>query len=122
MATVCIWALAADTDSEARRLAMTRESWRIGFEKGLRTSLVTPEEAAAQPYSDADLARIAQMRERAFVGTADRVGDRLRAEAARLALDELVIVTWTHDPAARERSYALLADAFCLEGSRAPSM
>src|SRR4249920_1083270 len=29
-ATVCIWALAADTEAEARRLAMTREFWRTG--------------------------------------------------------------------------------------------
>src|SRR5271169_6630119 len=35
-ATICVWALAADTTSEARRLLMTREYWRAGFEKGLR--------------------------------------------------------------------------------------
>ena len=32
----------------------------------------------------------------------------------QLALDELVVVTWTHDYAAREKSYALLAEAFAL--------
>ena len=36
LATVCIWALAADTEAEARRLATTREFWRTGFEKGTR--------------------------------------------------------------------------------------
>ena len=38
-ATICVWALAADTESEAQRLAMTREYWRAGFEKGLRMPL-----------------------------------------------------------------------------------
>src|SRR6476660_2974387 len=42
LATVCIWALAADTEVEARRLATTREFWRTGFEKGTRTPLVAP--------------------------------------------------------------------------------
>jgi hypothetical protein len=32
-------------------------------------------------------------------------------------LDELVIVTWTHDPAPRHRSYELLAEAFRLASS-----
>ena len=54
------------------------------------------------------------MRSKAFVGTASSVAERLRNEAARLALEELVIVTWTYDAAARVRSYELLADAFAL--------
>ena len=111
-ATICVWALAADSEAEARRLLMTREFWRIGFERGLRQPLVTPEEAAAYPYSDTERATIASLRRKALVGTADQVATRLAELAQRLALDELVIVTWTHDPAPRLRSYELLADAF----------
>ena len=117
VATVCIWALAADTEAEARRLLMTREYWRIGFEKGLREPLVSPEEAAQHPYTPAERERIEALRRKAFVGTGAQVAARLREEAARLALDELVIVTWTFDPQARQRSYALLAEAFALDGS-----
>jgi luciferase family oxidoreductase group 1 len=109
LATVCIWALAADTEAEARRLATTREFWRTGFEKGARLPLVAPEEAAAYPYDADERARIAAMRARAFVGSADTVVARLAAEADRLQLDEIVIVTWTHDAAARRRSYELIA-------------
>ena len=111
LATVCIWALAADTEAEARRLAMTREFWRTGFEKGARLPLVAPEEAAAHPYDADELARIAAMRARAFVGGADAVVARLAAEADRLQLDEIVVVTWTYDAAARRRSYELIAHA-----------
>jgi hypothetical protein len=32
----------------------------------------------------------------------------------RLQLDEVVIITWTHDPAAQARSYELLAQEFAL--------
>jgi luciferase family oxidoreductase group 1 len=111
LATVCIWALAADTEAEARRLATTREFWRTGFEKGIRVPLVAPDEAAAYPYDAEEQARIAAMRAKAFVGTADAVVARLGAEAHRLQLDEIVVVTWTHDAAARRRSYELIAHA-----------
>ena len=111
LATVCIWALAADTEDEARRLATTREFWRTGFEKGARLPLVAPEEAAVYPYDADERARIALMRAKAFVGRADAVVARLAAEADRLHLDEIVVVTWTHDAAARRRSYELIAHA-----------
>ena len=111
LATVCIWALAAGTEVEARRLATTREFWRTGFEKGLRLPLVAPDEAAAHPYDADERLRIDAMRERAFVGTGEGVVARLGAEARRLQLDEIVIVTWTHDAAARRRSYELIAQA-----------
>ena len=111
-ATICVWALAADSEAEARRLLMTREFWRIGFQHGLRQPLVTPEAAAAWPYSDAERATIASLRRKALVGTADQVAARLNELAQRLALDELVIVTWTHEPLPRLRSYELLAAAF----------
>jgi luciferase family oxidoreductase group 1 len=111
-ATICIWALAADSDEEAHRLFGTRGHWRVGFERGIREPLISPEDAAAIDYEVSDRARIDALRSRAFIGTADRVAQRLRDEAARLALDELVIVTWTFDAAARRRSYELLAQAF----------
>jgi luciferase family oxidoreductase group 1 len=113
-ATICIWALAADTDEEARRLLKSREYWRVGFEKGIRNALVSPDEAAGHDYTPADLERIDALRRKAFVGTAGHVAQRLRDEAQRLDLDELVIVTWTFDPVARQRSYQLLAEAFSL--------
>jgi luciferase family oxidoreductase group 1 len=113
-ATICVWALAADTEAHARQLLLTREFWRIGFEKGIRKPLVTPEEAAAYPYSDAERATIESLRRKALVGTPDQVAARLTELAQRLALDEIVIVTWTHDPAPRRRSYELLAEVFGL--------
>ncbi len=111
-ATICVWALAADSDAEARRLLKTREFWRVGFEQGIRKPLITPEEADAWPYTDAERATIDALRRKAFVGTPEVLRERLAELAARLGLDELVIVTWTYDPAPRHRSYELLAQAF----------
>ncbi|MCG6876248.1 MAG: LLM class flavin-dependent oxidoreductase [Betaproteobacteria bacterium] len=112
IATICVWALAADTEAEARRLATTREYWRvIDFEQGRRGALVAPERAAAHPYTDAERARIEQIRRKAFVGTGEQVRGQIEALARELDLDEIVVNTWTFDPAARHRSYELLAKA-----------
>ncbi len=120
-ATICVWALAADTEAEARRLARTREHWRVGFEKGLRAPLVTPDEAIelAAGYAPEDQAKLEALRRRAIVGTGEQVAARLRDLAAGLDLEEIVIVTWTHDPAARRRSYELIAAAFGLDEAAA---
>jgi luciferase family oxidoreductase group 1 len=113
-ATICVWALAAETEAEARKLAATREHSRIMRDVGIRDALVPPEEAQAFPYSDAQRASIESMRRKAFVGNADQVKTQLTELAQRLGLDELVVVTWTYDPAPRHRSYELLAQAFGL--------
>jgi luciferase family oxidoreductase group 1 len=113
-ATICVWALAADSESEARHLLKTREYWRTGFEKGLRLPLQSPEWADAHQYSEAERAMIDKLRAKALVGSAGQVADKLNALARQLELDEIVINTWTFDAAARRHSYELLADAFGL--------
>jgi luciferase family oxidoreductase group 1 len=112
--TICVWALAADTEAEAQHLAKTREYWRTGFDKGLRLALVSPETAAAHAYTDAEHVMIQKLRERALVGSGPQVAQKLQALAQHLALDEIVINTWTFDPAARQRSYSVLASALAL--------
>ncbi|HEV7800410.1 MAG TPA: LLM class flavin-dependent oxidoreductase [Burkholderiales bacterium] len=111
-ATICVWALAADTEAEAQHLATSREHSRILRDVGIREALVPPDEAAAYPYDVAQRARIESMRRKAFVGTAEQVKTRLTQLADELQLDELVVNTWTYDPAARRYSYTLLAEAF----------
>ena len=96
--TICVWALAADTEEEARRLATSREHARVLRDVGIRDALVSPEEAAAYPYVEAQRAKLESMRRRAFVGTAEQVQEKLTALAAQHGLEELVIVTWTYDP------------------------
>ncbi len=112
--TICVWALAADSEAEARRLLSAREHWRVGFEKGLREPLISPQQAAVEPYTPAERLMIERLREVAIAGTASTVAERLQALARRLQLEEIVINTWTFDPAARRDSYALLAAALGL--------
>jgi luciferase family oxidoreductase group 1 len=113
-ATICVWALAADSDDEAQHHALSRDRWRIDRERGRLGPLQWPHDIAAAGFDAAETTRLAPMRARAFVGSAPKVTAQLRAVAATLQLDELVINTWACDPAVRRRSYMLLAREFGL--------
>ncbi len=120
-ATICVWALAADTDEEAEFQALSRERWRVNRQRGLLGPLQRPQDVAAQGFSDEEMAVIvAPMRRKTLVGSAATVREKMQALARSLALDHLVVNTWAHDPAVRRHSYALLAREFGLEGNRAP--
>ncbi|MSQ50772.1 MAG: LLM class flavin-dependent oxidoreductase [Betaproteobacteria bacterium] len=113
-ATICVWALAADSEEEAWRQFKSRERSTINREFGIRVALISPEEAAAQTYSTAEAAIAEKLRRKSIVGTAGHVAEKLNELAGRLELDELVVVTWTYDPEPRHRSYELIAEAFGL--------
>ena len=110
--TLCVWALAADTEQEALHLALSRERWRVDRNRGLLGPLQSPDQIAARGFTPDEMATLAPMRHKAFVGTARQVADKLRALAEDFELDELVINTWAHDPAVRRHSYALIAREF----------
>lgn len=110
-ANICVWALAADTEEEAWRLFASRERTRIDRQSGRFGPLLPPPEAE-RAYSEAEQAYRRQLRSNAMVGTGAQVAQKLRALATRLAIDEIVVITWTWDPQAQRRSYELLASEF----------
>ena len=112
--TVCVWALVADTHDEACHHALGRERWRVDRARGVLGPLQSPSVIAARGFSADEWPTVEAMRSKAFVGTAAEVGAQLRALASELELDEIVVNTWAHDPAARRTSYALLAQEFGL--------
>jgi len=109
--TVCLWALAADTEEEAWFQFRSRERARIDRLTGRFGPLLPPEQAQ-RAYSEPEQAEAAQLRRRSVVGSAAQVRERLLELAQRWALDEIVIVTWAWDPAVQRRSYELLAREF----------
>jgi len=114
--TICVWALAADTEAEARHHALSRDRWRVDRMRGRLGPLQPPDEIAARGFSDEERPTVEATQRKALVGTAAQVGTQLRALAAELELDELVVNTWAHDPQVRRHSYALLAREFALAG------
>lgn len=117
LATICVWALAAERDDEARHHALSRERWRLDRSRGRLGPLQDPDRIAEHGFAVDDAAALEAMRAKSFVGEASEVAQRLRRLAASLELDELVINTWAFDPEARRRSYALLAREFGLDAS-----
>ena len=112
-ATVCVWALAADTEEQAWHLFESRARWRMDRNLGRIGPMLAPEDAARE-YAPHELGALAQLKANALVGTADQVADKLRQLAKQLQVQEVVIITWTHDPQAQRRSYELLSQAFAL--------
>lgn len=113
-AAIGVWALAAPDMAEAERLFASRALWRLGRDRGVFLPLPTPEEAAAYPYTEAEQAHIAQLKERAFYGPAERVGAQIRALAEQHGVTEIVVLSTVAEPVARQRSYTLLAAEFAL--------
>ncbi len=111
---ICVWGMTAPTQEEAAWLFRSREAWRLGRDRGVFTALASPEEAAARAYSEGEMTRIERLRARAFYGTPDVVGEKLRALAAQHGVQEIAVLTTLHDPEARRRSYTLLAEEFGL--------
>lgn len=116
-AAIAVFALAAETEAEARRLFASRALSRLWRDQGIYAPLPSPEEAEAYPYSEAERAHVERMASRALIGTPDRVRDRIATLAAELGVAEVAVLTPCHDPEARRRSYRLLAEAFGLEGA-----
>jgi len=107
---LCVSALAAPTMEEAQYHLTPRILSRVNRDRGLLGPLVSPEEAAAA-LKAFDQERIAKFRRDAFAGTAAEVAGRIAELKTRVGVDEMAVVTWTHDEEARRRSYALLAEA-----------
>ena len=110
--TLCVWALAADSEAEARHHALSRERWRIDRQRGMLGPLQRPDDIASRGFAAEDVPMVEATRRKAMVGTGAQVAQKIQALAEAFGLEEIVINTWAHDPAVRRRSYALIAQAF----------
>jgi luciferase family oxidoreductase group 1 len=111
---VAVRAIVAETEAEARRLSA---SWRMAFGLLRRGHLIpVPPPEKAERYLDlhgdelegpaSDPGRLA--------GTPAQVRAEVEEIAAAYGAEEAIVVTITHDHAARRRSYELLAAEFGL--------
>lgn len=111
-ASAAVFVVCAETEAEAWRLARSRELFTLRLHGGRPGRYPSVEEAETYPYTAHELAVVEYNRRRTVAGTPEQVRARLTAMAAEYGIDELIIVTITHDPKARLRSYELLAQAF----------
>ncbi len=111
---VCVFAICAETDAEAERLAASIDLRRLHMAQGLDTPVPTLEEAGRHRYTAQERAYVESQRPRAVIGGPATCRAQLGALAERYAADELMLLTITGDYASRLASYELIADAFGL--------
>ncbi len=114
-ASVAAFAVCADTEAEAERLARSRDLFLVRLRTGRPGPYPSVEEAMAYPYTPHELAIVRHTRRRTITGAPEQARERLLALADEYGVDELVVVTITHSAKARLRSYEFLAEAFGLE-------
>src|SRR3954470_585988 len=114
---VAVWAVCAETDEEAQRLATSSRMTFTLLRQGRLIPVPPPETAVRFLASEGDALA---GRRRTIVGTPDTVRAGIEAAAGEYGAEEVIVVTITYDHAARRRSYELIAEAFGL--AAAPSL
>ncbi|MFJ8210284.1 LLM class flavin-dependent oxidoreductase [Streptomyces sp. NPDC096033] len=106
---LCVEAVAAETEEEARRLIGPMDVVKAGLLKGISDiPFPTPDEAAAHPFTEPERAALAGFRAQQAVGTPEAVVARLRELAGETGADELMLTTPVYGLRERVRSYELI--------------
>ena len=109
---VATWALCADTQEEAERLATSSRMALTLLRTTGRTIPVPTVETATRFLREPTGAPPIARRRRMTLGTKPMVRDGLEAIARDYGAEEIMIVTITHSHEARKKSYRLIAEAF----------
>ena len=122
---VAAWVLCAPTDEEAQRLATSSRMTLTLLRRGQLIAVPPPEKAIEFLRREGKLdgngapAGGPLPGRRGIIGSSEKVRGEVEQLADEYGAEEVIVVTITHDHAARRRSYELLADVFGLEPSSA---
>jgi luciferase family oxidoreductase group 1 len=108
-AMVGVNVIVADTDAEARRLATTQQMSFTDLLRGVSGLSRAPIDDIDTYWSEAERAQATSMLSRSVYGAPATVRAWLDALVAETGADELIVVSDVFDPAARLRSFELLA-------------
>jgi luciferase family oxidoreductase group 1 len=117
LVSVGVIAICADTDGEAERLAASSRMMLSLLRQG-RLIEIPPVEQALRYLETRSPGKSDR---RAVIGSPEQVRAGLEAVAAEYGADEVLVLTITHDHAARRRSYELIAEAFGLAAGQPSS-
>jgi luciferase family oxidoreductase group 1 len=114
-ASIGVFVICAESEERAQYLAASRDLSRLRMRQGILKPFPPPEEALAYPYTEIERRVVEHHRRRQIVGTPETVKPQLEALVESYGVDEVVVLTITHDYEARKHSYTLLAEAFGLK-------
>ncbi|MBX4162588.1 MULTISPECIES: LLM class flavin-dependent oxidoreductase [Priestia] len=109
-AIVTVSVICAETAEQAHRIATSSLLWKIQQDKMEAKGVPSIEEAASYPLTEEEEKKMKKMKEAMIIGDPEEVHVRLQEVQARYGADELMLVTITHDPADRLKSYELVAE------------
>lgn len=108
--SIATFMICADSEEEAKRLGASRDLVMLRRARGVMAPFPSVEEALAYDYSAQDRAVIEAQTNRGFYGNPQQCRAQLENLCTQYGVDEIVILTITHDADARLRSYELLAE------------
>ena len=103
--------VAAESDTQAERLATSMYLRTLGIIRGQREGLQPPVESLEGLWTRGEELAIAERMALMVVGGRERVAEGLQQVIDATQADELILVSETWDRAARLRSYAIIAEA-----------
>jgi luciferase family oxidoreductase group 1 len=109
---VCTFAICAESDAEAERLAAAVDLRRLHMALNVDSPFPTDAQAAAHRYSEEERAYVMGQRARAILGSPGTCRREIEAMAGRYGADEVMVLTITGSYETRRRSYELLSEAF----------
>ncbi len=118
---ICAAVLAADTDEQARALALPSALQFLRLRQGRLELLPTPEQAAAEELAPQERAFVDDRMAGQVIGSPATVRDGVTELVARTGVDELMVTTSAHGRTDRIHSYELLAEAVGATPAAAPA-
>jgi luciferase family oxidoreductase group 1 len=112
---VAVWALCAEDDEEAERLAASSRMTLRLLRQGQLIAVPPPDKALAWLAAQGSPTSGSLPGRRGIIGAPEKVRDGLLAVADEYGAEEVIVVTICFDHAARRRSYELIAEAMDLE-------
>ena len=109
---VCVWALAGETEAEAFRIFSSRAHWKIKRDQGILGKIESPEKLAQEKYSKTEKKQLEDLQQSSIVGSSEQVKSKLHNLSNEYGVEEISILTWTHDQNDKRRSYELIAEAY----------
>jgi luciferase family oxidoreductase group 1 len=109
---VATWAICADTEEEAQRLASSMRMLMLMLYRGQLIPVPSVEKALAFLAKEGVAAETLPVGRRIIVGAPPKVRSMIEEVAADYGAEEVFVVNIMHEHAARKRSYELIAKAF----------
>ena len=115
---VCLWALTAKTEKEAKYLFASRAAWKIGRNYGHIGPITDPDNALNIIKENNWQEHYELMFQNSLVGEIGNTKEKITNLAKNNDIDEIAILTWCHSEKARIQSYELFADEFKLNAKK----